>query len=528
MSEVAKEGDKVFVKKHGKMFEVRKLNKREREIYANTVQLAIVDLPSFSDAVALLRPFYDGSAPTLYTDRYARVGIGDAFFNTFTTAQRKATIIHESMHVMNNHFAREDMMGLNDPKLGNIAGDFEINCVIDTIKTFDISIGILPNKHPYSYPPNLNLENYIKLMMEDPEFQLPIPGNACPVHSEDNPTENDDQDPTEEQGKTDTDNSGCGAKEKEEKDSTDEEGSSNSSSGSDQDGSNDSNGNNSGSNDSHPSSSNEQCTCGREPSPCDTADDENVSAADAAGIERASDAEQNIAKKITAARIVEKLKKNKTRGGGHDDALLKLTMQFLKPAKVPWQAILRSTFSRLNDSIARGRSDYSYRRSNRRMNDSDFVFPGLVKYIPKTMFAIDTSGSMDQTDYISLLTEAESILKESKKGKDSFKVFSIDTVVGNVKPVKSVKEIKLVGGGGTDMSVGLKYANELPKKQKPDLFVLATDGYTDWMSYQYEVDKIKDFFHVLLITTKGGYKSVPDKLKRNKKMKVVFIGSDES
>jgi predicted metal-dependent peptidase len=44
--------------------------------------------------------------------------------------------------------------------------------------------------------------------------------------------------------------------------------------------------------------------------------------------------------------------------------------------------------------------------------------------------------------------------------------------------VMNAHEVKLLGGGGTDMGVGIAAALEL--KPKPDLVLVLTDGHTPW------------------------------------------------
>jgi len=144
---------------------IRLLTQEEQESYSTAVVYGIIIIPAFRDAVALLRPFYDGGAKTAYTDRFARVGLSPWFFS-LNIYQRASVILHETMHVLNNHFAREDALSA-DPKLGNICGDFEINCGLDMLPKVDLSVGIFPDKNPYSYKRYLSLEQYYHLLKED-------------------------------------------------------------------------------------------------------------------------------------------------------------------------------------------------------------------------------------------------------------------------------------------------------------------------------------------------------------------------
>ena len=57
-------------------------------------------------------------------------------------------------------------------------------------------------------------------------------------------------------------------------------------------------------------------------------------------------------------------------------------------------------------------------------------------------------------------------------------VLSCDAAVHTVARVRRARDVRLGGGGGTDMRVGLAAAAEL--RPRPDLVVVLTDGYTPW------------------------------------------------
>ena len=57
-------------------------------------------------------------------------------------------------------------------------------------------------------------------------------------------------------------------------------------------------------------------------------------------------------------------------------------------------------------------------------------------------------------------------------------VLSCDAAVGVVRRVARAEELELVGGGGTDMRVGITTA--LEQRIKPHVIVVLTDGCTPW------------------------------------------------
>ena len=75
----------------------------------------------------------------------------------------------------------------------------------------------------------------------------------------------------------------------------------------------------------------------------------------------------------------------------------------------------------------------------------------------------------------SAATECDSLLKVINTPMD---VFTVDAQAGPKQLVRSLREIKFTGGGGTDMCVGIEAA--MDTHQKPNFIVLFTDGYTPW------------------------------------------------
>lgn len=244
---------------------------------------------------------------------------------------------------------------------------------------------------------------------------------------------------------------------------------------------------------------------------CDDATSQRSNAADDIGVEKSSIVEQNIARRNTRSRIVEELNKDKSYSNGSNDMFLKLALNGMTPPKVDWRDLFRNILANCYNKAMIGRNHSSYKRVNRRYTQGKIIFPGTIDYMPTAMFGIDTSGSMDTQDFSKLLIEIEDIIKNALRAKNSLKVFSIDTTIKNVQPVTSVDSIDLFGGGGTDMSVGFAYVNSLKKNEKPDIFILGTDGGTDWNRVVMEAKKAT-YQSVILVTHKECFDEVPAEL----------------
>lgn len=486
---------------------VRPLTVEERKIYSRAITRAHIFIPAFRDALALLRPYMDATNQTAYVDRYSRVALSYWFLYTLTEEQQASVILHESMHVLNNHIARGELVASKSTTQTelNLAGDMEINTVLTRVDFVDLREAVYPEKSPYKFPVMQTMERYLGWLLDkkkEEEANCPVHGKASKDKSEEGgPSE----DTTNGQNSSESQTAGeAQAKEGSQPGATEGD------SGEEVSGENQ-NGSGSGSS---------TCTChkGQEEAEngkawsCDPSTEGKETQADEAGIQRASEVEQNIAKVNTAARILEERNKG-GQGFGHMDEFWDVILRNLMPKKVDWRKILRSLLAQVTDAIARGRSDYTYRRPSRRFSDSEFIFPGMVTYLPKAMWGIDTSGSMGNEDYQRLLNEINGIIKTFMRGKDSLKLFSVDTKVSGIRPVTSLNNLRLSGGGGTQMAKAWQYVNSLPKKQQPDLFILSTDGFIDWNDVEREVRGSK-FRSIILVTQHSGFLSAPESLRK--------------
>lgn len=144
--------------------------------------------------------------------------------------------------------------------------------------------------------------------------------------------------------------------------------------------------------------------------------------------------------------------------------------------KVDWRAVLASQVRRAVAS-ASGAVDYAWSRPSRRQVPG-VVLPSLRRPVPTIAVVVDTSGSVSDTMLAQALAEVDGALASSGTRRNDVTVLSCDAGVGAVNRVRSARDVQLVGGGGTDMRVGIEQALRL--RPTPDVVIVLTDGETPW------------------------------------------------
>jgi predicted metal-dependent peptidase len=187
--------------------------------------------------------------------------------------------------------------------------------------------------------------------------------------------------------------------------------------------------------------------------------------------DKLSDTEKGLIIRDVAKKIEEHVRQH-----GNVPAGLELWAHDILHPKVPWQKELRVSSLR-NIAECAGKREYSFKRPHRRQAMNPTIMPTLRDFKPRVGIIRDTSGSMGNSDHARTLGETKGILEAL--GGEVVDI-EVDCAVHAVKKVKSIREIKLQGGGGTDMGVGIDHAAGL--KPKLDLCVVLTDGYTPWPS----------------------------------------------
>tara|TARA_R110000744_G_scaffold271950_1_gene384986 strand:+ start:25934 stop:27316 length:1383 start_codon:yes stop_codon:yes gene_type:complete len=143
--------------------------------------------------------------------------------------------------------------------------------------------------------------------------------------------------------------------------------------------------------------------------------------------------------------------------------------------KVSWQREIKCNIRNMIADVA-GQVDYTYKRPSRRASAvPNVVLPSMKAPRPEIAIVVDTSGSMGHL-LSDALAEVKGVLKASGLGQVT--VLPTDAAVHATQRVFKAKQVKLLGGGGTDMGVGLKAAAAL--KPAPQIVIVLTDMYTPW------------------------------------------------
>lgn len=177
------------------------------------------------------------------------------------------------------------------------------------------------------------------------------------------------------------------------------------------------------------------------------------------------------------------------RPGSVPGGMLDMADQIMKPTPIPWQQILSANVRRYV-AFKRGRSNYSYKRVNRRLHNVQLtrpdgsrlgkvMFPGTVSPKVRIAYIRDTSGSMSNDQLGQVNAEVEGIASKCGIRGDELLVMDADTKVHTVKGYKGrASTVQVTGRGGTAMDAAIEWVWE--QKHRPAVIVVATDGETAW------------------------------------------------
>ncbi len=146
-----------------------------------------------------------------------------------------------------------------------------------------------------------------------------------------------------------------------------------------------------------------------------------------------------------------------------------------KAKRVNWDALRRSALGRALD--ASKKTDYTFARANRR-SGSGITLPGHYGRLPVVKVVLDDSGSMSERDLSTAFAAIKQMVKASGLREDQVEIITCDVEASKVKDHVGRATLRIAGGGGTDMRVGIKFA--LEERPKPSAVVVLTDGYTPW------------------------------------------------
>lgn len=187
------------------------------------------------------------------------------------------------------------------------------------------------------------------------------------------------------------------------------------------------------------------------------------SVGDVSGEDEAPEGDEEILIQQIAADIREYAK-----AGSVPGELLMWADAVLAPCRVRWDAILRPLVQRVVQTWERGQDAPSFSRRNRRQHIyGRVVLPGRVRARPEITIIADTSGSMGGSG-TKVVSSVRGLLDWVR---GDVRVIFADAAVQGDTRVRSVREMKAQGGGGTD----LRGAFDLARGSA--CIICITDGY---------------------------------------------------
>jgi len=147
--------------------------------------------------------------------------------------------------------------------------------------------------------------------------------------------------------------------------------------------------------------------------------------------------------------------------------------------KVDYLATIRHVVRRALRDATVGRYDRTYRRPHRRQACyGEFLMPSYYQPRPRPGFLIDTSGSMGDSQLTRAVSELAGLTRQLGYGADVV-IACCDAAMHETKRAFTGRQIELVGGGGTDLRVGLRAFIER-FVGAIDLLVVVSDCRTPW------------------------------------------------
>ena len=190
------------------------------------------------------------------------------------------------------------------------------------------------------------------------------------------------------------------------------------------------------------------------------------------------------------------------------DALVRVARDRLEPT-LDWKKLLAFNLRSAISNVA-GRRDYTYSRPSRRQSainaeGANFILPAMRQPQPPCVgIVMDTSGSIDNETLDIYLSEIRGILTAVGVSSGIW-VLPCDSKVHFVEKIRSfdLSKVRLRGGGGTDMSVGIY--ESLKIRPRVNIVVILTDGATPWPDRK----PVGAAIYLVVLTTKSFASYVP-------------------
>lgn len=367
--------------------------------------------PYFAKAFWALQPIEEPGLGTFGVDKDFRCYYDPKVVAAWGLERCAAVLVHEILHLFLRHHARCAAIG-GDPKLFNMAGDLEINCILTKDGLAPRPLGddaLYPSR--FGFPDDLTAEEYYALLLQEQEQGGGKPQPGGEGEGDGNPSDGDGDG----KGKPKPSQGRCGS-----------------------------------------------CAhSGSEP------------------WEKPGDApgQSDLSKELLQKAVAQDIQKAASTGRGTvPTGLARYAEQVLTGPKVPWQTVLQSQVRAALERIE-GDNALTYARPGR-LTHALGDFGGAMfqsYYSPKLTVGVvvDTSGSMSHDAVQACLAETQGIV-EVAGGSCLFT--SVDTHAAQIVEVEDVRQIKLSGGGGTDMRVGIAAMQQ----RNVDLCVVLSDCDTPW------------------------------------------------
>lgn len=477
---------------------VRKLTSHEKQVYYNAVSAAVGLTPPLVSGIAALLPVYDPSAKTAYVDQYCRVGLGPCFFDPGTSRiERGVMLIHEALHILNNHLQRAQAANHQDRLVSNVAADCEINEIIKNFNNAEQHMKgwVFPATFAPALEPRRTHEKYYNVLIrrrEEVHGMFPDHGRGGTQGTGDSGSQQGGDTGEESNGARGTEQGGVPTQAAPDTATTPAE---------------------------------DTRTGGVQPKACQFATEAQQKAMDDAGVPRRSPEAIESVKRDVQQDIRTRIAQENAKSIGNQPGDLNIyigLLDLMRPPVLNWRSVLAQIAATAKTNAKAGAQHTSYRRPSRRMAglpDPRVILASRVSYEPTVMLGVDTSASMSQSDYQSFLIEVSAVLgtlKTSRSG--GVPIFSVDTETHTPVMVRNLGDIRFTGGGGTDMAPAFAYVRSLGKRrtrggrtEEPDLFVLATDGAIPWDGVIRELEQPHRYTPVILITDHRCFLQVPER-----------------
>lgn len=135
--------------------------------------------------------------------------------------------------------------------------------------------------------------------------------------------------------------------------------------------------------------------------------------------------------------------------------------------KLPWYTLLRRFLN------ARIKDDYSWQKPNRRFFPDMYLPSQHSEGLGHIVFAVDTSGSVSDEDFLRFISEIAQVLRQFKPTRMT--LIQFDTRIKAIDEIRSVDElmrVKFTGRGGTQIGEVLDWV----EGEQPQAVLVFTDG----------------------------------------------------